>query len=179
MNRKWLHAQLKTYTTPFIEEQEFVRRFTDLLFIENCFSRSLLSGHITASAWVLTADHKHVALMHHKKLDKWLQPGGHSDGDENVAKVARKELSEEMGIIDVEPLEDSIFDLDIHRIPARKEVEAHEHFDVRFAFIANSSDQLKKNHESNKVAWVPLDDLEAYVGNETSILRMKEKTSLL
>ncbi|MEP4094284.1 NUDIX hydrolase [Reichenbachiella sp.] len=178
MNKEWLQLELKDYTSIYEEEANYIGRFLDLLFFDNCFERSLLSGHITASAWVLTPDFKKVALMHHKKLDRWLQPGGHADGDENLRRVALKELKEETGLIDVKSIGDSFFDLDIHTIPARMEVPVHEHFDVRFAFVSNDMSQLIRNAESNEVAWVAIDDLEGLIGDEPSILRMKEKTLL-
>lgn len=176
MNREWLRSEVEKYQTDYLEEEKYKGRFLDLLFFDNCFERSLLSGHITASAWVLTSDHKQVALLHHKKLDRWLQPGGHADGDENVQRVALKELEEETGITDVTQIGDSFFDIDIHRIPKRKEVPEHEHFDIRFAFEANKPEQLRKNEESNEVAWIAIDGLEKFVGNDASVLRMKEKT---
>ncbi|SMD38402.1 NUDIX domain-containing protein [Reichenbachiella faecimaris] len=176
MNRSSLRTAIREYVTPFEEEERYKGRFLDLLFFDNCFERSLQSGHITASAWVLTPDYKQVALLHHKKLDRWLQPGGHADGDEQVQRVALKELEEETGITDVFLIGDSFFDIDIHTIPARKEVPEHEHFDIRFAFVANVPDQLKKNEESNEVAWIAIDKLEHFVESDTSVLRMKEKT---
>lgn len=176
MNREWLRSAIEQYQTQYAEEENYKSRFLDLLFFDNCFERSLLAGHITASAWVLTPDYKQVALLHHKKLDRWLQPGGHADGDENVERVARKELEEETGVSDVSLIGSSFFDIDIHKIPARKEVPEHEHFDIRFAFVANNPDQLKKNEESNEVAWIAIDELEQFVGNDTSVIRMKKKT---
>ncbi|WP_420582563.1 NUDIX hydrolase [Reichenbachiella sp.] len=176
MNREWLRSEIEKYHTPYKEEEKYKGRFLDLLFFDNCFERSLLSGHITASAWVLTSDFNQVALLHHKKLDRWLQPGGHADGDENVKRVALKELQEETGITDVSLIGDSFFDIDIHSIPQRKDVPEHDHYDIRFAFIANKPEQLKKNEESNEVAWIAIDELEQHVGNDTSVLRMKEKT---
>lgn len=176
MNREWLRSEIEKYQTTYQEEEKYKGRFLDLLFFDNCFERSLLSGHITASAWALTSDYKQVALLHHKKLNRWLQPGGHADGDENVGQVALKELGEETGIMDVTLIGDSFFDIDIHSIPERKGIPEHDHFDVRFAFVAHSPDQLKKNDESNEVAWIAIDGLEQFIGNDPSVLRMKEKT---
>lgn len=176
MDRDSLRLAIEQYQTQYVEEENYKGRFLNLLFFDNCFERSLLSGHITASAWVLTPDYRKVALLHHKKLDRWLQPGGHADGDENVERVALKELQEETGIVDVNSIRDSFFDLDIHTIPVRKEVPEHEHFDIRFAFVANHPDQLRKNDESNEVAWIAIDQLEQFVENDASVLRMKEKT---
>lgn len=176
MNRDSLLKAIREYETPYSEEEKYKSRFLDLLFFDNCFERSLLTGHITASAWVLTPDFKQVALLHHKKLDRWLQPGGHADGDEHVQRVAHKELEEETGITDVTLIGDSFFDIDIHTIPERKGVPEHDHYDVRFAFVANRPDELRKNDESNEVAWIAIDQLEQMVGTDASVLRMKEKS---
>ena len=74
-----------------------------------------------------------VLLAHHRKLGRWLQPGGHSDGDPDTLAVALREAREESGL-DVQALDDAIFDLDLHRIPARDREPAHLHFDVRSPF---------------------------------------------
>ncbi len=179
MNRSSIRTAIKDYKTSFVDEKEYIGRFLALLFFDNCFERSLLTGHVTASAWVLTPDYEQVALLHHRKLDRWLQPGGHADGDQNIYRVALKELEEETGITAVQLIGNSFFDLDIHTIPARKEVPEHEHFDIRFAFVAQNPNQLKKNEESNEVAWININDLENFVGKDTSVIRMKEKTLLL
>lgn len=179
MDRRWLQAELEKYQHKYAGEAKIVSRFLDLLFCRDCFDRFFLPAHITASAWALTPDLSQVVLLHHKKLNKWLQPGGHADGDENVLRVAKKELCEEAGITDTEVIGDSFFDLDIHVIPAHGNMAIHEHFDVRFAMIANDPSQLRKNDESHEVSWVSLDQLEQFIENEPSIVRMKEKTILL
>ncbi|PIB34395.1 hypothetical protein BFP72_02630 [Reichenbachiella sp. 5M10] len=179
MNREKLVAEIISYDSTHVEELEYKRRFLDLLFHVDCFERSLSHGHITASAWVLHPEEESVVLLHHKKLNRWLQPGGHADGDEDVVRVALKELEEETGLTDVDWLREGIFDLDIHRIPARKADPAHEHYDVRFAFVARQPDQLLKNEESNELAWIPLTELESYVDGEASILRMRDKSLAL
>ncbi|MEO9964301.1 MAG: NUDIX hydrolase [Reichenbachiella sp.] len=179
MNREWLSSELAIYASHYTEEIKYTSRFLDLLFFEDCYHRSRLSGHITASAWTLTSDYSHVAMLHHKKLDRWLQPGGHADGNENVLEVAKKELREETGVSDIKVVGRSFYDLDIHSIPERKGIQEHEHFDVRFMFIANNPEQLKKNNESFEVAWIPLAELDNLVDREASIMRMKHKTLAL
>src|SRR5215217_9702417 len=98
MKRHSLIALLDSYKPESGEEEkmyfetiDFVRKNPD------CFQRTLLEGHITASGWVLSADKNSVLLMHHFKLDRWFQPGGHCDGDPDVESVARKEVWEETG----------------------------------------------------------------------------------
>jgi len=179
MNRATLLENLDKYKTIDKRENSFISRFRELLLFEDCFYRTRKTGHITASAWVLNIELDKVLLLHHKKLNRWLQPGGHADGDEVLLQVAKKELEEETGIITTETLNSrhaDFFDLDIHTIPARNDEPEHEHFDVRFAFVALSLQELQGNNESKDLRWVDLDKIEALVGTERSILRMRDKT---
>lgn len=175
MNRLILITQIEQYQAYDQGEEEMRLRFLELLNDPQCFLRSRLAGHLTASAWVLNHDQSHVLLMHHKKLDKWLQPGGHCDGDENVFRVAQKEVQEETGL-NIKSSEGPIFDLDIHHIPERKGVPAHEHYDIRFQFVASKGSTIQKNDESNDLQWVELNDLRIYT-TEVSILRMLAKST--
>ena len=142
-----------------------------------CFERSLLKGHVTASGWVLSPDAKSVLLMHHFKLNQWFQPGGHCDGDPDVENVARKEVWEETGIQAGGLAKPGIFDIDIHLIPARKEVPAHYHYDIRFVFNSEPGQDIVINSESKDVRWVPLEDVET-LNNSESIMRMVRKTTV-
>jgi 8-oxo-dGTP pyrophosphatase MutT (NUDIX family) len=114
--------------------------------------------------------------VHHAKLNKWLQPGGHADGDENVLQVATREVNEETGITDFSMLAPGIFDLDIHLIPARKDFPGHLHYDVRFAFHASAKTLLKLSDESHDLKWVNLKEIPELTGQNSSILRMIRKT---
>jgi 8-oxo-dGTP pyrophosphatase MutT (NUDIX family) len=114
--------------------------------------------------------------MHHAKLDKWLQPGGHADGDENLIGVAKKELYEETGLVNFTYSNSNIFDLDIHTIPIKKDIPEHFHYDVRFHFIANNPSEIQKNHESLDLKWIDLSQVQEVCNNEKSIMRMVEKT---
>ncbi|MEQ8303869.1 MAG: NUDIX hydrolase [Cyclobacteriaceae bacterium] len=137
--------------------------------------RTHLPGHLTGSAWVLNQNFTKVLMLHHAKLNKWLQPGGHADGEENLCNIALRELQEETGLRGAQLISESIFDLDIHPIPQRGSMPGHDHYDVRFAFLASDEEHLIINHESNDMQWVALDSLEAY-NAERSVLRMKDKT---
>lgn len=141
---------------------------------EDCFDRNLTIGHITGSAWIVEASGKRVLLTHHRKLNIWVQPGGHSDGDPDVAAVAFREAREETGISGLEFMDRKIFDVDIHAIPARRDEPRHEHFDVRFALRAVGSNEFVVSDESHDLAWVSLDDLEQFT-TEPSMLRMRRK----
>lgn len=141
---------------------------------DNCFDRELLVGHITGSAWIVDTSGTKALLTHHKKLNLWVQLGGHADGDSNVQRVAEREAEEESGIKDLRPVASDIFDIDIHEIPARKNEPAHYHYDCRFLLQARSMDYVVSD-ESHDLKWIPLDQMEAYT-TEESVLRMVRKT---
>lgn len=174
-----LSQALQQYVTTYTEEKEFLQQFRDLLdnHPEACYFRTLPHAHLTGSAWIVNHERDRVLLLHHRKLDKWLQPGGHADGDRNIRQVARKEAEEETGATALELLcGGEIFDLDIHRIPARKDEPAHFHFDVRFIFTANHTAPLQQNSESKDLAWIRLEQAAEKCDHNRSILRMVEKT---
>lgn len=121
---------------------------------EKCFERSLDIGHITASAWLLNKNKTHVLLMHHAKLNKWVQLGGHCDGNPDVLEVAIKEAQEESGINTIVPLSPTIFDIDIHLIPANSREKEHYHYDVRFLLQVTSNEHIIQNAESKELRWI-------------------------
>ncbi len=139
-----------------------------------CFERDCWDdGHITGSALVLNAAASAVLLTHHAKLGKWLQLGGHADGDHDPLAVARREAAEESGLA-VTALLTEALDLDVHRIPAHGADPAHYHYDVRFLLQARGGDEFTVTAESLALRWVPLDAV-ASLTRETSMLRMAAK----
>lgn len=175
MDRRKLTEALQNYTSDFKEEEAFALRFLELLLNPNCYLRSNSEAHLTGSAWIVSPKYNRVLLVHHKKLNRWLQPGGHADGDENIYEVALKEAREETGLDKLQS-DHRIFDIDIHLIPARKAIPEHFHYDVRFLFLADEDENYTKNHESNDIKWIDIDLLGHYTAGEPSILRMVDKT---
>jgi 8-oxo-dGTP pyrophosphatase MutT (NUDIX family) len=177
MNRTDLLDLLRAHQPADAHEAAMTGRM--VTFVEthpDCFQRSLLMGHVTASAWVLDPTRRHVLLLHHRKLDRWLQPGGHCDGDPDVRAVAQREAEEETGLA-VRLLDQALFDVDIHPIPARGDVPAHAHFDVRFRFEADFQPPVVRLEEAREARWVPLDEVSQYA-DEESIRRMVRKGSV-
>jgi 8-oxo-dGTP pyrophosphatase MutT (NUDIX family) len=168
---------LDDYAQRYPAESECVQRFRQ--FVESypdCFERSLLIGHVTGSAWLVNQAGTHVLLTHHRKLDLWVQLGGHADGESNIRAVALTEAHEESGIADLNFVSPQIFDLDIHTIPARGAEPEHAHYDVRFALQTVTSDQFQISAESKALEWVEISAL-ADKTREPSMLRMAAKWS--
>lgn len=143
-----------------------------------CFERSLLEGHVTGSAWIVDASRSRCLLTHHRKLERWLQLGGHADGQTNILGVAMREAREESGLVSLVPVVAEIFDCDVHSIPARKTEPQHWHYDVRFLLEADPAEALVVSEESKDLAWVSLADVEALSG-DASVVRMVAKTATL
>ncbi|MBK7644095.1 MAG: NUDIX hydrolase [Planctomycetes bacterium] len=132
--------------------------------------RTCVEGHLTASALVIDRSRGKALLTFHKKLNRWLQLGGHCDGDANLAGVALRECWEESGIdglqIDPEPI-----DLDIHLIPARKDEPAHLHLDTRFHVYAPARARETLSEESHSLAWFDEAGLRA-IDTDASVRRL-------
>ena len=174
MHRELITRYLDDYALRCPDEGAVVDRFRRFVAEHaRCFERDCWAGHITGSAWLLDGSGDRVLLTHHKKLDRWLQLGGHSDGDPDPRRVALKEATEESGL-EVEVLDPIVFDLDVHEIPARRSDPAHFHFDVRFALRATGGDDFVVSDESHALAWVAVAELSRFT-DEESMLRMAVK----
>lgn len=135
------------------------------------FTRAHLAGHFTGSAWVVSRDGERALLLHHAKLGRWLQPGGHADGDTDLAAVALREAEEETGLPGL-VVESGIFDLDRHGIPARGAEPEHWHWDVRYVVRCTSDEAPRLNNESRAFAWRAIDELAGNGSLDPSIRRM-------
>lgn len=150
------------------DEEEARDRERILEFVlrhEHPFDRGIREGHLTGSAITVSADGARVLLLHHRKLDRWLQPGGHGDpGETTGEEVALREAREESGLcgLRLHPGAPRPLDVDVHDIPPRESEPAHEHLDLRYLVVAPGggtiSPQLAELHE---VRWVPWDEVDA------------------
>lgn len=132
-----------------------------------------IGGHVTGSAFVLSPDRRSALLLHHRKLDRWLQPGGHCDGVMDARATALREVTEETGLTALTLLTPEVYDIDIHQIPARGSEPAHLHYDIRYLMLA-SAGPLHVSDESRALAWVPLDRLEDFT-DSPSVLRLRAR----
>jgi len=172
-----------------LEEIDIITKFT--MFIEStpdCFERTCKPGHITGSAMVISPDFEKVLLTLHGKLNKWLQLGGHSDGNHRTHEVSLREVEEESGLQPIavyEPIRihrpssalpdrPLPFDFDYHFIPARKSEPDHIHYDVRYLVIADDSITPVISDESQDLRWMPISEARGLT-NERSMHRQFDK----
>ncbi|MDD9335597.1 MULTISPECIES: NUDIX hydrolase [unclassified Candidatus Tisiphia] len=175
-----LRESIKNYVSNFQEEYKYKERMLD--FLDNCknpFSRETKEGHFTASGFLLNSDKTKFLLMHHRKLDKWLQPGGHCDGNNNILAVAIKEAQEESGILEIEPISRQIYDIDVHLIPSNSIDQEHYHYDVRFLLKTVCNDYFVKNSESNELRWIEFASNYQELVLDNSVERMIKKYTLM
>lgn len=177
MDRITLRNQLEIYRTPYEEESAFIVDFAELTHDPLAYKRERLDGHFTASAWIVNQNRTHTLLTLHRKLGRWLQLGGHADGNEDLLDVALKEAAEESGLTSLKLVDHNIFDLDKHIIPKRPHVQEHFHYDVRYLLEADINEPLVMSDESISLAWITFDSVVDMIGYNPSILRMLEKTS--
>jgi len=147
-----------------------VEMLSFLMDHDDALQRSCLEGHFTASALVIRAEGEGGLLTLHRKLGRWLQLGGHCDGDGNLPAVALREAMEESGIANLE-VDPRPIDLDIHRIPARKHEPEHWHLDTRFFVYAPPRAELAMSDESLDLRWIEADEIRA-LDTDDSVRRL-------
>jgi 8-oxo-dGTP pyrophosphatase MutT (NUDIX family) len=149
-------------------ESERLRVFTDYLESnDELFDRKNFQGHITTSAIVFDPAHREILLISHKTLNRFLQPGGHFEGDASLAASAAREVLEETGVT-IEPHPtfasgDLPIDIDAHWMPAnpRKQEDGHYHFDFRYLFTSSHGHGFDlQEEEVTDCGWYSIDSEE-------------------
>ena len=176
MNREWnLAGQLAEWRGREPGEEAATAAFATLAAEGDiAYRREREAGHFTASCWLVSGDGMRVLLTHHRKLGRWLQLGGHADGDADLARVALREAEEESGLKGLR-IEPTIFDLDRHWIPAHKGVPGHWHYDVRFVIHAGDEEAFVVGEESLDLAWRGIGEVAADESMDPSLRRMARR----
>ncbi len=164
---RWWIRQTTATTAGDIEVKEMVGDFLDQH--PDALWRTCMDGHLTGSAFVIDHRGERALLLHHVKIGRWLQPGGHADGDGNLAAVAWREATEETGIDGLTLLAPPV-DLDVHRIEASRHEAAHVHLDLRFVAVAPEGAEPILNHEASDAAWFTYDEMQQWADPELSRL---------
>ena len=175
LHRTRLLAALDRYQVRYPDED--VTRFRGFVLHQpRCFERDCWDdGHVTGSALVVDRSATRVLLTHHAKVGRWLQLGGHADGDPDPLAVACREAAEESGLA-VTPLLDDIIDLDIHGpCTPRGRNPAHLHYDVRYLLHARQSEAFTVSAESLALRWVPFAEVES-ISTDPGLLRLVAKS---
>lgn len=175
-----LLAQLRMYAPADDGEARHLGAMVKLLTSgPDVFSRGHFTpGHVTASCYIVDPATARLLLHHHRRLGRWLQLGGHVEHDELPHQTALREGSEESGLADLELMSDSIFDVDVHRIPAGKGEPDHDHFDVRYVARTSVPESITIDRgESNELAWMQLDRADALMAapESTRVVRKIER----
>ena len=162
---------------------EIESREKTLQFIKanpECFEHHFPPGHVTGSALVVDSTLEYVLLNHHKKLDRWLHFGGHSDGHPIVHETALREAMEESGLqsLKYHTNPPQLFDIDAHLIPEKGMMPEHVHYDIRYLLIADKDEPYTVSVESYDLKWVKVSEAHTY--NEwPEFSRMIEKVRAL
>lgn len=170
-----LGAQLVAYALREPDQAAEAAEFLDFLQSHgDVFHRHHPPGHFTGSAWLVDATGQQALLTHHRKLQRWLQPGGHADGEADIAAVAAREAEEESGIAGLS-LVPQLFDIDRHRIPARAVEPEHWHYDLRFVLRAPPGASFLVGPESIDLAWVAIERIASEPEFDPSLARMARR----
>ncbi len=165
--RKQIIETLKKFSTTNKQEQEDVQTIIELVNkYDNIFDRECTQAHLTGSALVFNPKNKTVLLHNHKKLNKWLQFGGHADGETNIPEVAMKEAQEESGLKDLaffNPQNNAVIkpvDIEVQTIPENKGVSQHLHLDLRYLITTDATQvPTPEEHESQELQFFTFTEL--------------------
>ena len=165
-----LLAELRAYRAADATEEKHQRAIVaHLVHAKAPLNRAKFKpGHVTASLFIVDPASRKLLLHHHRRLDRWLQMGGHLDAKEMPAAAALREGREESGLADLVLLVPGIFDLDVHLIPAHGDDPAHFHYDIRYVAATRTPKAIAVSAESKELAWFALDAAEKAMAEEAS-----------
>lgn len=161
-SRTHIRQLLAAFDPPDPQQASYRRRMLDLCASDgDPTSRSRFDpGHFTASGFVASPNGAGVLLIHHEKIGKWLQPGGHIEPDDaSIEAASRREIAEETGLGAIQSF--GLIDIDIHQFPLRADDPAHLHFDLRYGFRARSG-LIEAGEGVLDARWIPFDELDRW-----------------
>jgi len=165
-----LIKEVENFTAADAVEESYRKEILQHLQIKKLWwHRDTMPGHITASAYIFDLGFQHLLLHHHRKLNRWLQLGGHCEANEAPHQCALRESREESGLQNLELISNSFFDLDIHTIPSRGAMPEHLHLDIRYLIKANRAEPLQMDQrESLSLRWIELAQANDYLNDSAA-----------
>lgn len=150
-----------------------IDKFDDILTRDNEVA------HITSSGFVVNRARNRVLMVHHNIYKSWAWTGGHADGEEDLLRVAIREVNEETGVNNIHPVSSEIFSLDVltvlGHIKKGRYVSPHLHLSVAYLLEADDREKLTvKEDENSGVKWIPIDEVNSY-SNEPHMQKVYEK----
>jgi 8-oxo-dGTP pyrophosphatase MutT (NUDIX family) len=129
------------------EEASKERFLTELDRLDDPFNELADPVHVTASAIVV--GRRGTVLHLHKRLGRWMQPGGHVDPGETPPVAARREAIEELGLEVAHPRGGPLLiHLDVHEAAL-----GHTHLDLRYLLFGADDDPHPPPGESPEARW--------------------------
>ncbi|HPW53308.1 MAG TPA: NUDIX hydrolase, partial [Erysipelotrichaceae bacterium] len=147
-------------------QQEKADRDIIISYLENyddIFCRTNLTAHMTASGWVLNSNRDKLLMAYHNLYDSWAWLGGHADGQQDLLKVAIKEVKEESGLKTVKALLEDIYSLEILSVDGHfkngEYVPTHVHLNITYLLQADEKEMVNsKKDENSAVGWFGLEE---------------------
>ena len=145
----------------FVNEQEEHDKAVMLDFMtknSDYLDRSNQVAHFTTSIWTVNKQRTKTLMVYHNIYNSWSWIGGHADGEENLNKVAMRELQEETGVKNAKLVSDDIFSLEILTVDGHMKkgiyVPSHLHLNVTYLAEADEKELLLVNEDENQaVKW--------------------------
>ena len=176
---------LNTYVCEDAAEWNSVTRARQMITQHaDIWLQSCREGHVTGSGLVLNPESKRVLLLHHRKLQLWLQMGGHGEDEFDPSRTALREAFEESGLTDLaffpNPVQPMLIDVDTHIIPARNEQPEHYHLDFRYLFSTASPEKIQlARAEAKELRWFAFSEIAALPLKPATLRLLRKAEKLL
>lgn len=149
------------YNSQEAKEQEVILNYMSTF--ENLLTRENEFAHFTASAWIVNPERTKVLMAYHNIYQSWSWVGGHADGNANLLEVALKETTEETGLMNINPLANTIYSLEILGVPSHEKkgilIATHLHLNITYLIEASETELTKvKQDENSAIKWMELEE---------------------
>ncbi len=175
-----LRRKIENYIPYNCEEEkdkEIMLKYMDTF--DDVLTRDNEIGHFTSSCWIVNKDKTKVLMVYHNIYNSWSWTGGHADGESDLLKVSLKEAREETGLVNVDPLYEDIFSIEVLGVDGHmkngKYISSHMHLNLTYLLSADENEVTHiKADENSDVKWFELDEA-VKVSNEPYMKKIYSK----